>query len=200
MVSFVLFGCSTISSYENTVNDRHIIDGFQSPYTNETYPPGTVINGYILPPEPDHEENDKTLLGIDVNHNGMRDDVERYIVIKESKHSKYPKTWTSIELQIERGVYSYYKTNNIRLYQKSLACLWGFSDYMSQKNIYVMLKEPYTSLSSHGAVSLDVNTQKRKNKEQKLQEDLNEAIANGNDVSPSISYCDTNIFSFGELP
>lgn len=37
------------------------------------------INGHRLPPEPDPKINNSTLLGIDVNHNGVRDDVERWI-------------------------------------------------------------------------------------------------------------------------
>lgn len=41
-----------------------------------------VINGYQLPPEPDDKINNSTLLGIDFNNNGVRDDVERKIVIK----------------------------------------------------------------------------------------------------------------------
>ncbi len=38
------------------------------------------VNGYRLPPEPDPKVNNATLLGVDVNHNGVRDDVERYIL------------------------------------------------------------------------------------------------------------------------
>ena len=38
-----------------------------------------IIHGHQLPPEPDPVVNDSTLLGIDVNENGVRDDVERYI-------------------------------------------------------------------------------------------------------------------------
>ncbi len=38
-----------------------------------------TINGYILPPEPDPKINNSTLLGIDSNNNGVRDDVERWI-------------------------------------------------------------------------------------------------------------------------
>ena len=37
------------------------------------------INGHRLPPEPDPTINNSTLLGIDVNNNGVRDDVERWI-------------------------------------------------------------------------------------------------------------------------
>ena len=37
------------------------------------------INGYKLPPQPDETLNNSTLLGIDSNPNGVRDDVERWI-------------------------------------------------------------------------------------------------------------------------
>lgn len=57
------------------------------------------VNGHTLPPEPDKALNDSTLLGIDVNDNGVRDDVERYIIIKEAKNPNFPKTWTVITLQ-----------------------------------------------------------------------------------------------------
>ena len=47
----------------------------------------TVINGHTLPPEPDKALNDSTLLGIDSNNNGVRDDVERWIYITyKDKH------------------------------------------------------------------------------------------------------------------
>jgi hypothetical protein len=39
-----------------------------------------TVNGHTLPPEPDKTLNDSTLLGIDTNDNGVRDDVERYIL------------------------------------------------------------------------------------------------------------------------
>ena len=38
-----------------------------------------VVDGHVLPPEPDKALNDSTLLGIDSNNNGVRDDVERWI-------------------------------------------------------------------------------------------------------------------------
>ena len=46
-----------------------------------------VVNGHTLPPEPDKTVNDSTLLGVDVNGNGVRDDVERWIYEKyKDKH------------------------------------------------------------------------------------------------------------------
>ena len=47
-----------------------------------------VINNHVLPPEPDPVKNNATLLGIDVNHNGVRDDVERWIY--ETYKDKHP--------------------------------------------------------------------------------------------------------------
>ena len=40
-----------------------------------------IVNGYVLPPEPDETLNNSTLLGIDSNDNGVRDDVERKIIL-----------------------------------------------------------------------------------------------------------------------
>ena len=65
--------------------------------TSNTY--SETINGYTLPPEPDKATNDATLLGIDSNNNGVRDDVERYVIIEEAKNPNFPKIWTAISLQ-----------------------------------------------------------------------------------------------------
>ena len=46
------------------------------------------VNAHRLPPEPDSKVNNSTLLGVDVNHNGVRDDVERIIYRWYSK--KHP--------------------------------------------------------------------------------------------------------------
>ena len=43
-----------------------------------------IINGIQVPPEPDPIANNATLTGIDVNENGVRDDVERVIAISVS--------------------------------------------------------------------------------------------------------------------
>jgi hypothetical protein len=43
------------------------------------------INGYRLPPEPDETLNNSTILGIDSNNNGVRDDVERKIYLTYKK-------------------------------------------------------------------------------------------------------------------
>jgi hypothetical protein len=50
-----------------------------------------VVNGHVLPPEPDPAVNDSTLLGVDANNNGVRDDVERWIY--EEYKDKHPYTY-----------------------------------------------------------------------------------------------------------
>jgi len=47
-----------------------------------------VVDGHVLPPEPDSAVNNATLLGVDVNDNGVRDDVERWIY--ETYKDKHP--------------------------------------------------------------------------------------------------------------
>jgi hypothetical protein len=59
-----------------------------------------VINGHTLPPEPDKTLNDSTLLGIDVNDNGVRDDVER--IIYKTYQNKHP-IHIDIGMQAARG-------------------------------------------------------------------------------------------------
>jgi len=58
-----------------------------------------IINGHMLPPEPDKTKNNSTLLGIDRNENEIRDDVERYIVKRFAQVAEFPKTKTAIALQ-----------------------------------------------------------------------------------------------------
>jgi hypothetical protein len=45
-----------------------------------------VMYGHTLPPEPDPDINNATLLGVDSNDNGVRDDVERWIYKRYNTH------------------------------------------------------------------------------------------------------------------
>ncbi|MDR1614442.1 MAG: hypothetical protein LBS26_02625 [Campylobacteraceae bacterium] len=62
---------------------------------------GDVVNGYELPACPDPVENDKTLLGIDSNNNGVRDDVERWLIVRYKNDHKIV---TEIGFQTARAV------------------------------------------------------------------------------------------------
>ena len=59
-----------------------------------------TVNGYLLPPEPDPAINTTTLLGVDSNDNGVRDDVERWLILKYQKHHRMV---TEIALQTGRA-------------------------------------------------------------------------------------------------
>jgi len=84
LLSALIFSaCGGDDSKNNTINPTED--------TNTTQPP-LVIDGYTLPPMPDKALNDSTLLGIDSNNNGVRDDVEIWI-------------YTTYEKPIERAVF-----------------------------------------------------------------------------------------------
>ncbi len=87
--------------------------------------PVEVINGYTLPPEPDPKINNSTLLGVDSNNNGVRDDVERYIIKRFSKDPKYPKTKIALAMQYAWAAQKILKNPTMasRIYEdKSISC------------------------------------------------------------------------------
>ncbi|MDR0467614.1 MAG: hypothetical protein LBG67_02045 [Campylobacteraceae bacterium] len=59
-----------------------------------------VVNSFTLPPCPNQELNDKTLLGIDSNDNGVRDDVERWLIMR---YKDYHVIATHIGFQVGRA-------------------------------------------------------------------------------------------------
>jgi len=71
---------------------------FASLYPIESF--SETINGHTLPPEPDPTTNNSTLLGIDSNNNGVRDDVERWIY--KTYKDKHP-IHIDIAMQAARG-------------------------------------------------------------------------------------------------
>ena len=78
----ILSACSQDSKKAPTTDTNATVD------TNATIQEPVIINGHTLPPMPDKTLNDSTLLGIDSNNNGVRDDVE--IWIYETYKDKHP--------------------------------------------------------------------------------------------------------------
>jgi len=62
-----------------------------------------IIHGHVLPPEPDPKINNTTLLGIDSNHNGVRDDVERWVIKRYADEKRFPRAKTAIALQYAKA-------------------------------------------------------------------------------------------------
>jgi hypothetical protein len=77
---------------------------------------GDVVNGYALPPCPDPELNDSTLLGIDSNNNGVRDDVERWLIVRYKNDHKIV---TEIGFQTARASQEILKANP-KTYEEAL--------------------------------------------------------------------------------
>ncbi|WP_294962708.1 hypothetical protein [Sulfurimonas sp.] len=76
--SEVTFNASSAGTYTLKVIAKKSKKPFKATIEiNVTEP--EIINGHVLPPEPDTLVNNSTLLGIDTNNNGVRDDVERKI-------------------------------------------------------------------------------------------------------------------------
>ncbi|MDR1285949.1 MAG: hypothetical protein LBJ88_07090, partial [Campylobacteraceae bacterium] len=66
-------------SDSNTTNTTQPETNTTNPETNTCIDGGKIKHGHQLPPCPDPIKNDETLLGIDSNNNGVRDDVEIWI-------------------------------------------------------------------------------------------------------------------------
>jgi hypothetical protein len=78
-------GTKLIAKREGTTTIQAEFNGKYSQEQNVTV--YKIIHGHRLPPEPDPKINNSTLLGIDSNHNGVRDDVERWTILKyKDKH------------------------------------------------------------------------------------------------------------------
>jgi hypothetical protein len=141
------------------------------------------VDGYRLPPEPDPKINNATLLGIDSNHNGVRDDVERWIY----KHYNHP---------IERGIMlqnSYRLQKQIsdiskshyyvKLTNKSLSCEYYLED------TFKWFKDKYEySITSKEIKKIQFNTLQRHIAYQKYNASFNGEVFSEK-IVPNIDNC-----------
>ncbi|WP_373033128.1 Ig-like domain-containing protein [Sulfurovum sp.] len=134
-----------VGTYEVEIKSLKADKDYKSAQINEIkyrfYVP-EVINGHQLPPEPDPVVNNSTLLGIDANGNGVRDDVEIYILQRYADDTEYPKTKTAIALQFANA-YQYivghdpkysYKNKTYKYADYALDCFGYFIDAGIKKN------------------------------------------------------------------
>ena len=96
-----------------------------------------VINGYRLPLEPDEELNNATLLGIDSNNNGVRDDVERWIFLEMEIYNGYEKIEQVIAMQEAKANQMALKdpsNSNDKVYEAMNAATdcWVWYDYIKK--------------------------------------------------------------------
>ena len=112
-------------------------DNFQA----STSPEPIVIDGHTLPPEPDKTLNNSTLLGIDVNHNGVRDDVERWIYLEMPIQNGYPKIERAIGMQSAEAfqmtlVDPTNKDDKVNIALEASSNCWTWYDYSRQSHQY----------------------------------------------------------------
>ncbi|UFS62356.1 hypothetical protein LOH54_11970 [Sulfurimonas sp. HSL-3221] len=135
-------GTKLFAKAEGTATIRAEVDGEYSQEQNVTV--YKIIHGHRLPPEPDKEKNNATLLGIDDNNNGIRDDVERLIIVEEAKNLHFPKTQTALSLQyawawqkiieapiLKNRIYLEKYTSCQRYFEKKYTKEMTFTEYMA---------------------------------------------------------------------
>jgi hypothetical protein len=107
-------------------------DGIVS-VNGQTYVVPESVNGVTLPNDPG-EVGKETLLGIDVNDNGVRDDVERYIAARFQGY-EYAEVDRAIAMQYARATQviiqepeTAYEKKTYRVMDDALDCQWYYFD------------------------------------------------------------------------
>ncbi len=121
------------------------------------------VNGHRLPPEPDEALNNSTLLGIDVNNNDVRDDVERWIY--KTYKDKHP-IHIDIAMQAARAYKKVLETpekakeihDEVR---KPLHCQFYYEGDAKYLNDSILVTE--NIVSEYFRSKIYFNTQERKN-------------------------------------
>jgi len=143
------------------------------------------VNGHRLPPEPDPKVNNATLLGVDVNKNGVRDDVERKV------YAHYKKA-------IERAVMMQaFKTAQAMLADPELvkhAREWAVKDVKAMNcdaYLYLNKQKPFIKKMGEIINKWQFNTEERVKKYFKYDRALSGGVYSLG--TPTISDCDFDI-------
>lgn len=94
------------------------------------------VEGSNLPPVPDQAENDATLVGVDKNNNGIRDDVELAIFKKypADKKTRAAALQYALELQMEftKVINSATLVAVLQEESRGFACIYGNEKFVEQ--------------------------------------------------------------------
>ena len=155
-----------------------------------------IVSGHVLPPEPDKTLNDSTLLGIDTNNNGVRDDVERWIY-EEYKY-KHP-IHIDIGMQAARASKMVLehpeKAREIRdNVDGALFCGWYYQHEAEEFNDPVLVHE-----NIDGTVrSKYFNTKKRSDVYWQYDKVLSGGVYDSPWADEMKAFCDFNTSRYGE--
>ena len=157
-----------------------------------------VIHGYTLPPVPDPAINNATLLGIDSNNNGVRDDVEIWILKKyKDKHPIY----TEIAMQAGRAWQKILEDpsaarETTKLMEAAQFCSFYFEFDANKHGDLLLVNE---AILDHLYDKVVLNTQKRKDAYWKYDGLLSGGVYVLPKVSQEKSYCDFNVTKFTKM-
>jgi len=133
-----------------------------------------TINGHILPPESDPKINNSTLLGIDSNNNGVRDDVERWIY----KTYKHP-IEIGIFMQSARAynlvIVDPTKAEETRNHISNIVSCIGYWKYYSKENNETYILYQFRDTSSE-INKIQFNTTKRLMAYERFNEELSGGV------------------------
>jgi len=120
------------------------------------------VNGHRLPPMPDEKKNNETLLGIDSNSNGVRDDVERWIYERyKDKHPIYAAlAMDSAQADQEalKGSTHYEKAHNM---SSDVIDCEGYYKYFADMNGEQKIIDEYDRVAGREVLSRTVNNKDR---------------------------------------
>jgi hypothetical protein len=155
----------------NTTNTTNSTGNQTNPEGNTTKHPysygyacegNVAVNGYTLPPCPDPKINDETLLGIDTNNNGVRDDVERWLI---TRYKNDHKIVTEIGFQTARAaqeivISSPSEAKEVdKIMDKADDCNYYFEDYADIYGDPILIN--HTIITSTAYKTIQFNTEQR---------------------------------------
>ncbi len=182
MLSVVLF---LISCEDKNISSNKIVK--KQAYKEE------IINGYKLPPQPDPVINNSTLLGIDSNNNGVRDDVERALLFKYN--TKKDRIKLAVAMQTAKAYQVVIKNPSNGLNTKHIL---NAATYCDIYYIYVAkdIGDPYAYLESESPdkflESIQFNTEERIRANFHYNESLSGKVYSLPEDGTYKSYCDFN--------
>ena len=150
-----------------------------------------IVNGYTLPAKPDEELNKETVLGIDSNDNGVRDDVERYVLKKYKNHHKIV---SEIALQSGRAFQIILNDpskakETTKFMDAAQDCNWYFKDDADYFGDKILIDH---NIMNDDFEDLQLNTKKRVRAYLKYNQKLSGGVYRLSKYSERKGHCDFN--------
>jgi len=155
-----------------------------------------VIHGHQLPPEPDPVVNNSTLLGIDVNNNGVRDDVEIWILNKyKEKHPIY----IDVAMQVGRAWQKILEDPNkaretTRFMDAAQECEFYFTRHADRYGDPILIHEDISTDREFDKIVL--NTEIRENAYGQYEDLLSGGLYFNASHAEKKKYCDFNLTNY----